>query len=151
MSAYTHIPPHANNDDLFACGERLAKLIRVLSSDKDGEVVAAARALARVLADSGGDIHHLADLVSRHWHAPIVLKPESKPERKRKPRPHSELAAELLAHPEILGRLNGRLYPALLSKERDFLEVMMRSATATEKQWKWLTDIDQRRNVPKGD
>jgi hypothetical protein len=144
MSAYTHIPPHANTGDLFAHGERLGKLIRLLSSDKDGEVVAAARALARVLADSGGDIHHLADLVSHHWHPPIVLKPERKPERKRKPRPHSELAAELLSHPEILGRRNGRLDSKLLERERDFLETMMRLATCSAGQWKWLTDIESR-------
>jgi hypothetical protein len=87
---------------------------------------------------------YLATLIERHWHPPIVVKPESKPERTRKPRPHSELAAELLSHPEILGRRNGRLDSKLLDREIDFLEVMMRAPMASEKQWKWLGDVESR-------
>ena len=44
--------------------ERLAKLVRVLSSDKEGEVVAAATAITRVLKENGHDIHTLADLIT---------------------------------------------------------------------------------------
>jgi hypothetical protein len=40
--------------------ERLEKLIKMLSSDKDGEVVAAARAINRTLNGAGTDIHELA-------------------------------------------------------------------------------------------
>ena len=43
--------------------ERLAKLIRLLSSDREGEVVNAARAIRRTLKDKGLDIHTLADMV----------------------------------------------------------------------------------------
>src|SRR5262245_17720064 len=38
----------------------LAKLIRLLASDRDGEVVAAARALGRSLAAAGYDYHAFA-------------------------------------------------------------------------------------------
>jgi hypothetical protein len=38
---------------------KLAKLLPLLSSDKDGEVVAAARAIGRTLAASGADWHDL--------------------------------------------------------------------------------------------
>src|SRR5688572_3970247 len=44
---------------------RLGQLIRLLSSDKDGEVVAAVRAIDRTLKAAGADIHALADLVER--------------------------------------------------------------------------------------
>jgi hypothetical protein len=37
----------------------VAKLMRLLASDKDGEVLAAARALCRVLDSAGLDIHDL--------------------------------------------------------------------------------------------
>ena len=40
--------------------ERLEKLIKLLTSDKDGEIVAAARAIHRTLKGAGSDIHELA-------------------------------------------------------------------------------------------
>jgi hypothetical protein len=48
---------------------RLAQFIRLLSSDQDGEVVSAARALCRTLASSGLDIHAVAAVVE---HATLV-------------------------------------------------------------------------------
>ena len=39
---------------------KIAKLIRLLGSDKPGEVIAAAAALKRMLAASGKDLHDLA-------------------------------------------------------------------------------------------
>ena len=45
--------------------ERLADCIRVLSSEKDGEVVAAARALKRTLESAGTDIHGLANAIEK--------------------------------------------------------------------------------------
>jgi hypothetical protein len=42
----------------------LAKLIRMLASDKDGEVTAAVKAMKRTLTDRGMDFHALADLVA---------------------------------------------------------------------------------------
>jgi hypothetical protein len=43
--------------------EKLEKLVRMLSSDKEGEVVAAAHAIKRTLANVGSDIHELADRI----------------------------------------------------------------------------------------
>jgi hypothetical protein len=44
--------------------ERVAKLIRLLSSDREGEVVAAAAAIKRVLKENDLDFHALADMVT---------------------------------------------------------------------------------------
>ena len=41
----------------------VAKLIRLLSSDRDGEVVASVRAMRRVLAAAGLSLHDLADAI----------------------------------------------------------------------------------------
>jgi hypothetical protein len=46
-----------------ALRQKLAKLIRMLSSDVDGEALAAARAIVRDLKKVGLDIHDLADFV----------------------------------------------------------------------------------------
>ena len=43
--------------------DRLGKLLRMLSSDKDGEVLAATAAIKRTLATEGLDIHSLADVL----------------------------------------------------------------------------------------
>lgn len=42
---------------------KLQRFIRLLASDRDGEVVAAARALIRTLESNGADIHVLADAI----------------------------------------------------------------------------------------
>jgi len=51
--------------DLKPISSKLAKFIRLLASDKDGEVVAAARSVDRVLKSIGADFHDLADRVER--------------------------------------------------------------------------------------
>jgi hypothetical protein len=45
---------------LAPVADKIAKLIKLLSSNRDGEVVAAARALCRTLESAGGDLHMLA-------------------------------------------------------------------------------------------
>lgn len=45
--------------------ERLAKLIPMLASDKDGEVIATVRAIARTLETGGSDFHALASSLTR--------------------------------------------------------------------------------------
>ena len=47
--------------------ERLKKLVLMLSSEQDGEVVAAARAISRNLKDTGLDWHWLADHLSGEY------------------------------------------------------------------------------------
>ena len=49
--------------DLTSIAGRLAKYVRLLASDKDGEVVAAAKAMQRTLLGIGADFHCLADRV----------------------------------------------------------------------------------------
>ena len=44
---------------------KLGRFIRLLGSDRDGEVIAAARALIRVLNTAGTDLHALADHVEQ--------------------------------------------------------------------------------------
>ena len=46
--------------DLAPISDKPGSLIRLLSSDRDGEIVAAARALIRTLRSAGCDIHDLA-------------------------------------------------------------------------------------------
>jgi hypothetical protein len=43
--------------------EKLEKLVRLLSSDKDHEVLAAARAIMHTLSNTGSDIHELAERI----------------------------------------------------------------------------------------
>ena len=47
--------------DLAPIAGRLKPLVRLLSSDQDGEVLNAARALNRLLKANGSDIHAIAD------------------------------------------------------------------------------------------
>jgi hypothetical protein len=49
--------------DLAPIAGRLANFIRLLASDKEGEVVAAAHALIRTLQGIGADIHDVADRI----------------------------------------------------------------------------------------
>jgi hypothetical protein len=49
--------------DLSPIAGKLAKAIRLLSSDKPGEVLAAADSICRILKGAGADIHTLADRV----------------------------------------------------------------------------------------
>jgi len=49
--------------DLTSIASRLAKSIRLLASDKEGEVLAAVAAIKRVLLGIGADIHDVADRI----------------------------------------------------------------------------------------
>jgi hypothetical protein len=119
--------------DLFDPTDRIAKLIRLLASPVDGEVVGAARALHRVLADAG-DFHYLADVVEAHWQPPVVIQPPPKPP----PEPKHDWQILAAAIPDIL-IVSERI------DEIDFLTNMRKSRVApSEKQWKWLGDIEAR-------
>jgi hypothetical protein len=50
---------------LAPIADRLGKLIRLLSSDRDGEVVATAHAIRRTLQSAGLDVHALAAQVEK--------------------------------------------------------------------------------------
>jgi len=67
---------------------KLAKLVRLLASPREGEALAAARAIERTLASEGGDIHDLADVLTGP--APRQAPPASHPsDRHGSPRPPS--------------------------------------------------------------
>jgi hypothetical protein len=52
-------------DALAPIAAKLATCVRLLSSDKDGEIVAAAHAIYRTLRSAGTDIHTLAELIEK--------------------------------------------------------------------------------------
>ena len=111
-----------------AANNKLAKLVRLLSSDKDGEVLAAASAIKRTLAAEGSDIHALADTLCR-------------PEPQHRPRYEDDndwhrISCECQVHSE-------RFSP----REQDFVADMVRWSAfraPTEKQQAWLLSIHGR-------
>ena len=120
----------------IAHGARLAKCLRLLTSDKDHEALAAVRALQRVLTDADTDIHDLADIIERHWPSPVI---------ELRPRPSQQsfwwqtLTAELLRHAHDPRIVWG-------SRERDFLRSVHRlHSPPSPGQAKWLRDIAARR------
>jgi hypothetical protein len=53
------------SDPLAPIANKIRPLIRLLSSDQSGEVVAAARALSRLVKTNGADMHILADSIAQ--------------------------------------------------------------------------------------
>jgi hypothetical protein len=106
---------------------RLRCLLLMLSSDRDGEVVAAARAIGRTLQSAGSDWHDLAQALCPP--APIVRG------RDNDERHWRDLVAFCTAR---ISRLSGR--------EREFLRSITRwrGDTLTERQSAWLTAIFER-------
>jgi hypothetical protein len=72
--------------DLRTIGPKLRKLLPLLSSDKDGEVVATARAIERTLRSEGFDLHDLAAVVEREPERTSPVHPDPQPYSYR-PRP----------------------------------------------------------------
>jgi hypothetical protein len=144
-------------DALAPIAEKLRPLIRLLSSDQPGEVVAAARALNRTLKNAKLDIHTLADSISqangREYTEAQILKARElgiaeggRLEREEQGAPvfrninlddeptWHEIAIECAAHPN---RLHER--------EKQFVKDMVRRTVhggePTEKQASWLRKI----------
>jgi hypothetical protein len=132
--------------------EKIGKLLKMLSSNSDGEVIAAARAILRTLAQEGADIHELAERVEgrklseaemqRIYDKAFAAGKKSVAatadfgdvtDGTSSPSFH-EMACE------IMSKENGRLSP----KERGFAEDMVRWCARrepSEKQGKWLHAI----------
>lgn len=130
--------------------EKLGKLIRMLSSPNEGEVVGAARALLRTLASDGSDIHELAQRVGSNR----LLRSDMERIRDAafKAGAASVQAAADFSNVgndtpsyhamacEVQHRGDGRLTP----KEQDFVNDMVRWCARrepSEKQAKWLHSI----------
>ena len=102
---------------------RLGQLIRLLSSDRDGEVVAAARALGRTLRSVGADFHVLAAAIE----TPAI-------ERRGRPGDWAD----------TIGWLNANSH-RLRVKERAFVRSMPTwDGEPTERQRAWLEALVER-------
>jgi hypothetical protein len=117
-----------------AATDKLAKLVLLLSSDEDGEVLAAASAIKRTLAAEGSDIHALADALCRP-------QPQQKEEPRRPPPPPREddwhgMACECQAHSDRLSE-----------REQGFIDDMVEWTAfrePSEKQQLWLLSMHRR-------
>lgn len=109
---------------------RLGHLVRLLGSDKGGEVIATASAIGRTLHSVGADWHDLAEVVERAA-LPVVLE-QPKPE-----------AAPALKTWQITAMHCIRVgQGSLKTAELDFLRSMTHWPTPpTEKQARWLSAI----------
>jgi citrate synthase len=108
--------------------DRVGKLIRMLSSPNDGEVVAAARALMRTLESEGNDIHDLAARV------------EGGGRREAKAATANAVPSFYDMACEIERKANG----CLSEKDQTFVADMVRWCARrepSEKQAKWLHSI----------
>jgi hypothetical protein len=128
--------------------EKIQKLIRMLSSPNDGEVVAAARAILRTLEAEGADIHELAARVEGRGLSQAEMK-RIYDEAFRRGKDAATVEADFhntegpSFHEMALAiqrEANGRLTP----KEEDFVNDMVRWCARrepSEKQGKWLHAI----------
>jgi DNA-binding transcriptional ArsR family regulator len=106
----------------------VAKLIRLLGSDRDGEVVASAHALRRVLAGAGLTLHDLAQAIERPPMPSIV--------------PYSDHADNDWR--EMVERCRARWH-LLSDRERGLIVSLARwRGEPTNKQLAWLETIHER-------
>jgi hypothetical protein len=108
---------------LAVVAPRIGQLIKLLASDHDGEVVAAARALGRTLESVGEDFHSLAAAIERP--APATTRPEGD---------HRSMARWLL---NSGARLNPREFSFLTGMSTRF-------GSLSERQSSWLQAIFER-------
>lgn len=116
---------------LAPIADKLGKLLRLLSSDRDGEVVAAARGIERTLKNAGLDIHALAAAVEG--------------DGARRDAGHSSGSGDRLSWHAIACECAAKPNRLRDQKERDFVADMVRwtvrGGEPTEKQAKWLRSI----------
>jgi hypothetical protein len=143
---------------------RLAKFLRLLSSDRDGEVLAAARALVGVLRSAGADVHALAEQIEQpngHGERGGKISDEDMQRLYNAGYEAGLQAAEDKFHAEEedgFASVNGmpswhviarccqrhQLYPRLRENEREFVDKMAGQTVwrePSEKQQKWLKSI----------
>lgn len=130
--------------------KRLGQLVPMLSSDKDGEVVASVRAIARILSAEGKDFHDLTKLLTRE---PVIVykiafrdppKPEPTAEQRQR-RGWSPFGEnEWLAKAEYCAEHLGDLSPREADFVADMVEKLKRWGEPTEKQASWLGAIHSR-------
>ena len=127
-----------------ALRQKLAKLIRMLSSDVDGEALAAARAIVRDLNKAGLDIHDLADFVvdpaRETWSAPPPKPPSGEV------RPHNDYLArnQLLVDCSLCLQNIDKLTPQELSFIRIFEAHLVEQRPFSEVDAERLREISSR-------
>lgn len=120
---------------------RLEQLLPRLASDKDAEVVGAARALQRILSSEGRDFHDLAKAAASEPSVvyKTVYREQPKPQPQPRPEP-SEWLRKALYCESLADRLSDR--------ESEFVSDMAvrlrHRPTPTEKQAAWLDAIYHR-------
>jgi hypothetical protein len=141
---------------LAPIAERLRQLIRLLSSDADGEVLGAARALNRTLKGAKLDIHTLADSIGangKEYTKAQLLKARElgieegrRLEREEQGAPvfrsvnldeeptWHEIAVECAAHPN-------RLYDGQKKFVKDMVRRTVHGGEPTEKHASWLRKV----------
>jgi hypothetical protein len=120
----------------FAARATLGRFVRLLASDRDGEVVAAARALGRALKAHGADFHALAAFIEAPSPAPA---PASSGGGFRDPFDDDDPDWETMVAACVrnLGRFT--------AKEREFLASMEHwRGDPTPKQFDWLVALFKR-------
>ena len=115
---------------------KLGNLIPLLGSDKDGEVVAAARAICRTLRGSGLDLHDLAELVRK------ASNPSHSGRQDEGPQDWERAIRWCLTHG------SGRLAPKEWAFLNNVLTRVVVGTDLTPKQSKWLEDIVDRLGGP---
>lgn len=125
--------------------DKLGKLVRLLTSDRDGEVVAAARGINRTLKNAGLDIHVLAAAIEQSGGQPAGQYTANDERPKWAGGEQTDwhaVASECAAHPN---RLRDQ-------REKDFVADMVAwtelGGQPTEKQAKWLRAIYLRVRPP---
>jgi hypothetical protein len=108
--------------------DKVTKLLLPLASNHDGEVVATAWAIERLLRADGMDLHDLAAAIT----PPPVPRPVSTRRHCRTP-DWRTMACQCLRNPSLLR-----------PREYEFLLDVSRYQTLTPKQVQWLADIHQR-------
>jgi hypothetical protein len=111
--------------------ERLTKLLLMLSSDRDGEVISAARAIGRTLKDAGADWHDFAGRLLAPAHSP---RRTTRAQHNDTDTNWREMREFCLQHSELLR-----------SREMEFITGLGDwRGDLTEKQFAWLNAIHER-------
>jgi hypothetical protein len=112
--------------------QRVSKLVLMLSSQHDGEIVSAARALSRTLKSSGADFH---DLIAG------LTQPKLQPHASA----HAGASGDELKDWREMRKVCLRNPDRLRDRERQFLEGIGNwVGDLTPKQFDWLKSIYQR-------
>jgi len=116
---------------------RIGQLVRLLGSDRSGEVVAAAAAIKRTLFVAGTDIHHLADIAERGLQSRPPIAPQLELAD------NGDVAAMIRFCINSRERLNDREVGFVRNMHHRLL-LVGDGFTPTEKQVAWLLGIHQR-------